>query len=229
MAIKRTYKRGKVAAAQPRPTGAGLFQCPKGHPLPHRILGRGRCTLEECCVQALGAHGAMRKALQKENREAQGFAEETEHLLDQKGRMAAWDAIHPLPKITAPVAQKPGESVHAYLRARAAQAAPLALERVIRKMLLQPGTSGDAAADNILDRVGFSRKTEATIENNGPVFIVNFDPSRIPLLSQQAQVQAGTTVEGELVSTTQTGESDDQPVHGDAETRNQMGDPERDD
>jgi elongation factor P--beta-lysine ligase len=171
----------------------------------------------------------MRKAIQKENREAQAFAEETEHLLEQKGRMAAWDEVHPLPKVTAPPEIKPGESVHRYLRARAAQAAPLALERVIRRALLNPGISGDAAADNILDRVGFSRKSEPTIENNGPVFIVNFDPSRIPLLAQQAQVAAGTFVEGEVVSTTQTGETDDQQIHGDQKTRNQMGDPERDD
>lgn len=229
MSAKKTYKRGKAPAAEPRPSGAGLFQCPRRHPLPHRVLGRGRCTLEECCIARLGPHGAMRKAIQKENREAQAFAEETESLLEQKGRMAAWDAVHPLPKITAPPEIKPGESVHRYLRARAAQAAPLALERVIRRALLQPGAGGDAAADNILDRVGFSRKSEPTIENNGPVFIVNFDPSRVPLLNQAAFMAGGTTVEGELVPTTQTGESDDQPIHGDAETRNQMGDPERDD
>lgn len=202
--------RGSHPKAEPRPSGAGLFHCPRRHPLPHRVLGRGRCTLEECCIQRLGPHGAMRKALQKENREAQGFAEETEALLDQKGRMAAWDAIHPLPKITAPPELKPGESVHRYLRERAAQAAPLALERVIRKMLLQPGSSGDAAADNILDRVGFSRKSEPSIENNGPVFIVNFDPSRVPLLNQQA-VMEGTVVEGkaEKVHADEPGETID--------------------
>lgn len=172
----------------------------------------------------------MRRAIQKENREAQAFAEETELLLEQRGRMAAWDKVHPLPKVTAPPEIKPGESVHRYLRARAAQAAPLALERVIRKALLQPGSSGDAAADNILDRVGFSRKSEPTIENNGPVFIVNFDPSRVPLLNQAAFEAGGTVVEGEVVSTQRkTGEDDGAEIHGEAEIRNQMGDPERDD
>lgn len=196
MRLRSGKKSVRSQKSKPREGGAGLFQCPKGHTLPHRVLGRGRCTLDECCVQALGPHNAMRKALQKENREAQAFAEETESLLDQRGRMAAWDAIHPLPKITAPPELKAGESVHKYLRARAQQAAPLALERIIRRALLQPGASGDAAADNILDRVGFSRKSEPSIENNGPVFIVNFDPSRVPLLSQQATM-GGTVVEGE--------------------------------
>jgi hypothetical protein len=123
--------------------------------------------------------------------------------------MAAWDDVHPLPKpATAPVF-KQGDSVFKYLRERTAQAAPLALERIIRKALLVPGPAGDAAADNILDRMGFTRRGDAPVEINGPVSIINLDPSRIPLLAQKTQVKQ---IQGEVLTRRTQGD-----VHGTGE------------
>lgn len=192
-----------------------LLKCPRGHPLPKRVKGRGRCTPDECCVAVGGAHGAVKVAHAAGPMavaETNGFAEETERLLDARGRMTAWDKHHPLPKLGEPPKLKQGQSVFQYLRERTAQAAPLALERIIRKALLVPGPQGDAAADNILDRVGFTRKGDAPIEFNGPVSIINLDPSRVPLLRQKADV-----VDGVLLQSTTQGAVHGEQVSGDEE------------
>lgn len=195
-----------------------LLTCPRGHKLPKRVKNRGRCTPDECCVSTTGAHGAVKVAHAAGPMavaETNGFAEETERLLDARGRMSAWDQHHPLPRLGEAPKLKQGQSVFAYLRERTAQAAPLALERIIRKALLVPGPQGDAAADNILDRVGFTRKGDAPIEFNGPVSIINLDPSRVPLLRQKADVEGEFkqlppqgAVHGEQVSGDEEGESD---------------------
>lgn len=190
-----------------------LTHCPGGHELPRRVKWLARCTADECGGPA-NARPVSAAQLQSVE-ETKGFAEETEQLLDARGRMAAWDAQHPLPKVTQAPEFKRGSSIFQYLRDRTAQAAPLALERIIRKALLVPGPAGDAAADNILDRMGFTRKGEAPVEFNGPVSIINLDPSRIPLLSQKS---AEKVIQGQLVSTTQ-GAGDGDSVSGEAKER----------
>jgi len=177
--------------ANPRVGDEFFTHCPRKHKLPNRQK-HGRCTPDECCIAGDGAHKAVKEAHALrgyDKARVQAYAEETEHLLDAKGRMAAWDDQHPLPKLATLPEFKPGSSVFQYLRERTAQAAPLALERIIRKALLVPGPAGDAAADNILDRMGFTRKGDAPVEFSGPVNIVNLDPSRIPLLAQKPREQ----------------------------------------
>jgi hypothetical protein len=184
-----------------------VIKCPGGHLLPCRVEGRGRCTLDECCTRGEGtAHQATHRAHSVPGKPLPGrdtnekpfvaaYAEETERRLDAKARMAVWDAVHPLPKVATKPVVIPGMSMFKYARERLAQAVPLAVERLIRKALLTPGPAGDAAADNILDRFGLTRRGEQPVEFNGPVQIVNLDPSRVPLLSQKPIFAADVQVE----------------------------------
>ena len=122
-------------ATNPRVGDEFFTHCPRKHKLPNRIPTKGRCTPDECCIASDGAHGAVKQAnkMNKEtDAEARGYAEETERLLDAKGRMAAWDQLHPLPALATAPKPKKEQSVFQYLRERTAQAAPLALERLIR-------------------------------------------------------------------------------------------------
>src|SRR6266853_6606207 len=70
---------------------AQSIKCPGEHTLPHRVEGRGRCTLDECCGAEGSAHSVVHEShamIEKEKAYITAYAEETERQLDARARMA---------------------------------------------------------------------------------------------------------------------------------------------
>jgi hypothetical protein len=78
------------------------------------------------------------------------------------------------------------------LRKRAEQAAPAALEKKIQA--LKDGS--DAAASDILDRIGFSRNPEQGLDFRGSVVVLKWDPNQLPWKQEQEKEISGRLVEG---------------------------------
>lgn len=148
---------------------AQFFECPAGHALPHRVKGKGRCAPFDCCLAKGGAWGVVRTEDKANHAEALAYAEETAELLERRDRMRAWNDAHALPSLPAP---PKSETMAAYIEKRLEQAAPIALERRIRRMMLDPGHEGEAAARELLNRGGFTERPEMKLSFNGPVLIV---------------------------------------------------------
>lgn len=177
---------------------SAFFSCPSGHKLPHRTK-KGRCAPFDCVDAKGGAHAVVRTHERQNHSEALAFAEETAKLVEMKDRMAAWNAVHPLPEVLAPPKTN---SVREYMEKRLEQSAPLALERRIRIALLDPGHQGEAAARELLNRSGFSERPETRAEFSGPVFIVG-SAEQVRLMSPYAvqgkQLPREGVVDGTLV------------------------------
>lgn len=165
--------------------------CPNGHELPHVLVSGARCSPLDCAElelvekqQALAPKGP-------------GSAEELQVSLmaELNARKAAWDALHPLPRVAEPEVSPTHPE---YVQRRLKQVKPLALERRIRRAIHDPGKDGEEAASELLDRAGHTRKPEGDINFNGPVVVVNMPPSKLPWTTGKGLVD-GTVVSGEEV------------------------------
>lgn len=179
-----------------------FFRCPKGHHLPHRVKGKGRCAPFDCCLAKDGAHGVVRQSEKAQQAEALSYAEETMELKDRAERMRAWNDAHPLPELPKPPKLT---SVREYMEKRIEQSMPLALERRIRVATLDPGHAGELAARELLNRGGFGERPEIRQQFNGPVLLVNVTAeqmkSQSPYASQgKPQPEVAHVVDGEIVA-----------------------------
>lgn len=149
---------------------SGFFKCPANHNLPHRVKGKGRCSPFDCCEAKDGAHGVVRTHNKEAKAESLEYAEATIELAGMKNTMQAWNEAHPVPELPPPPKTS---SVREYMEKRMEQVAPLALERRIRKLVLDPGHQGEVAAREMLNRGGYGERPEVRQTFQGPVLIVN--------------------------------------------------------
>ena len=144
-------------------SGSKNMKCPNGHALPHRGEG-GRCSPLDCAVDA---NAPKAPDLQ----ELTVYAEQTNLIREAQERTRALDEAFPIGTIpAAPDLKKMGPKE--YMRQRLESIAPLALERRIRKMVIDPDGGGDTAASELLDRAGFTRNPDGAIDFGGPVLIL---------------------------------------------------------
>lgn len=194
-----------TANSMPQPKDSdpvsGFFKCPRGHKLPHRVKGKGRCAPFDCCEARGGAHAVVRDADKADHAEALAYAEETMELTEMKDRMRAWNEAHPVPELPPPAKTS---SIREYMEKRLEQVAPLALERRIRKAVLDPGHAGEQAARELLNRGGYSERPELKANYQGPVLIVNISAEQMkaqsPYASQGKQLKEPHHVDGEIVA-----------------------------
>lgn len=185
-----------------------FFKCPRGHRLPHRVKGKGRCAPFDCCESKDGAHGVVRQEARAANAEALAYAEETMELKDRAEKMRAWHDAHPLPKLPPPPKMT---SVREYVEKRIEQSLPLAVERRIRVATLVPGHEGENAARELLNRGGFGERPEIRNQFNGPVLIIGTADqmkAQSPYASQGKQLpEVPHVVDGEVLAQSSVADS----------------------
>lgn len=160
-------------------TGAWFDMCPRGHKLPHRMED-GRCTPWFCLTEQNVAERVVNEMVDS----VLASSEVSEEIHGMRAAMRAWQEVHPLPMLPSADNVMLNLDPRAYIKKRLEQIAPLALERRIRTVLHDPTTKGDRAAEELLDRAGFTRKPPPDQGQRQPVVIVNMkagDP--LPWLS----------------------------------------------
>ena len=146
--------------------------CPGGHPLPHVLPSGARCSPLDCADQE--AIQALRGPAENPTTHAEVAVAVLAELTSMK---QAWDALHPLPQLAEPEVRP----IHPdYVKKRLKQVESIALERRIRRVIHDPGLEGEAAAAELLDRAGYTRKPEADINFNGPVLVVGHPIGELP-------------------------------------------------
>lgn len=149
-------------------TGAWFDMCPRGHQLPHRMK-EGRCTPWFCLTEQNIAKRVVNEVIDS----ILPSDETSEEIHQMRAAMRAWQEAHPLPQVPTADNDLLTTDPRAYMRKRLEQIAPVALERRIRTVLMDPTGKGDKAAEELLDRAGFTRKPPPDQGQRQPVVIVN--------------------------------------------------------
>lgn len=167
-------------------TALPSLRCPNGHTLPHR-MHKLRCSVLDCCAEGEDLKSKAEGLLE---------ASRTTSLLDEaSAQLQALDEAWPVPevpRVTSVQAKLPAKE---FMRQRLENVAPAMLERRIRVAALDPGAAGKEAQQELLDRAGYTRNPEPSLEFNGPVLIMAPRELGLKYLQErEAKVIQGTVV-----------------------------------
>jgi hypothetical protein len=191
-----------------------FMRCPNGHGLPHRS-GPMRCSPIDChdfgqgrerkqdsnenarpykaemAMLPLSTEGrAITAAAERDMAEVVKYeaqSKEAVAIMAKIGRKAAWDAAHAMPDPAGLPAIDSKLQPKEWVAERLKQIAPYALELKIRSLIFDGNL---AAAEDLLDRAGFTRRPDISPQAQSPVIFVT--------LGKDAKSPYDAQLEGEV-------------------------------